>query len=38
MYVCTMCVPGTLGDKKRTQDALELKLQTVVSHQVSART
>lgn len=37
MYVCMMCVLGTLGGQKRALDSLELKLQMVVIHHMGAR-
>ena len=36
VYLCTMCVPGDQGNKKRAFDPLELEFQVVVSLCVGA--
>jgi hypothetical protein len=35
-YVCAPCVYSVHGDQKRSLDAQELELQTIVNHHVSA--
>lgn len=34
MFICTTCVPGAHGGRKKASDPLEMELQTIVSHHV----
>jgi hypothetical protein len=36
VYMCTMCLPNACRGQKRESDPLELELEMVVSHHVSA--
>lgn len=36
LHLCTIFVPGACGDEKRESDLVELELQVIVSHHVSA--
>jgi hypothetical protein len=36
LYMYTMCIPGAQRGQKRVSEALQLKLQIVVSHHVTA--
>lgn len=36
VYLCTICMHGTLGEQKITLGTLELELQDVLSHHMGA--